>query len=402
MINKAWDKITRDDVERLVSEGVAESHTLDYKQELPNDSSQSKLDFLFDVAAFANASGGDLIFGIKERREEGKPTAVPEGFVRLKPRGTWDETKRGLESLIRTGIEPTLSVKINHFDGLPEGPVLVVRVPASWAAPHMVTRYGKDTLRPQFYRRHNGGNHPMDIDEVRAAFTLAGSRIERLRRFREDRVSLLTSQHDSVPKLFGEGARYVLHLLPFSSFEPAAVVDVSRLEGREWGPSTAFPDMRRLRARFNFEGYVIQDYADHKGGMSGYVQIFRNGAVEAAKVLVNSGYIENTFEWVIIKRLEEYLKIQQELGVQAPVLVMLTMWGVKDIPLIPPPDKPAPPSRFDRDILPLPEVVIDDFEFPVAVALRPAFDALYQAVGAPRSPNYDERGDWVGLELKEG
>ena len=59
---------------------MAESHTLDYKQELPNESPQSRLDFLFDVAAFANASGGDLIFGIKERREEGKSTAIPEGL----------------------------------------------------------------------------------------------------------------------------------------------------------------------------------------------------------------------------------------------------------------------------------------------------------------------------------
>jgi hypothetical protein len=397
MINKPWDKITKEDIEHLVSEGVAESNTLDYKQELPNDSPQSRLDFLFDVAAFANASGGDLIFGIKEKREEGRPTAVPEGFEKLKLRGTWDETKRALESLIRTGIEPTLSVKINHFEGLPEGPVLVVRVPASWAAPHMVTRYGRDTLKPQFYKRHNGGNHPMDIDEVRAAFTLSGTRIERLRRFREERISLLTTQHESLPTVGGAGVKYVLHLLPFSAFEPTAAVDISRLEGREWGPSPAFPYSRSRYPRFNFEGHIVQDFPDNRGEMFGYVQIFRSGAIEAVKALVNGEYIENTFELIIIKRAEEYLKIQQELDVQAPVLAMLTLWGVKDKPLIAPPNKPSPPSRFDRDVLPLPECLIDDYETSVTRALRPAFDALYQAAGAPRSQSYDENGDWIGI-----
>lgn len=397
MINKAWDRITKEDIERLVTEGVAESNTLDYKQELPNDSAQSKLDFLFDVAAFANASGGDLIFGIKEKREVGRPTAVPEGFERLKPRGTWDQSKRALESLIRTGIEPTLSVKINHFEGLPQGPILVVRIPASWAAPHMVTRYGKDTLKPQFHKRHNGGNHPMDIDEVRAAFTLSGTRVERLRRFREVRLSLITSQHESIPKLEGAGAKYVLHLLPFSAFEPTAAADISRLDGREWGPSVAFPYSNSRHHRFNFEGFIIQDFPRFNDESSGYVQIFRSGAVEAAKALVNGEYIDNTFELIIIKRAEEYLKIQQELEIQAPMLAMLTLWGVKDKPLIAPPNKPSPPRRFDRDVLPLPECVVDDFEASVTQALRPAFDAMYQAAGSPRSASYDENGEWVGI-----
>jgi hypothetical protein len=398
MINKAWGRITKEDIEHLVADGVAESNTLDYKQALPNDFPQSKLDFLFDVASFANASGGDLIFGIREKHEVGRPTAVPEGFERLKPRGTWDETKRSLESLIRTGIEPTLPVKIEHFEGLPEGPVLVVRVPASWAAPHMVTRYGKDTLKPQFYKRHNGGNHPMDIDEVRAAFTLSGSRIERLRRFREERVSLITSRPESMPKLDGTGAKYVLHLLPFSAFEPmTAATDISRLDGHEWGPSIAFPYSRSCHARFNFEGYIIQDVPRFGDESSGYVQIFRSGAVEAAKALVNGEYIDNTFEFLIIRRAEEYLKIQRELEVQAPVIAMLTLWCIKDKHLIAPPNKPSPPSRFDRDVLPLPECIVDDFEASVTRALRPAFDAMYQAAGSPRSPSYDENGEWAGI-----
>ena len=395
MINKLWDKITKEDIERLVTEAVVESNTLDYKQELPNDSPQSTLNFLSDVAAFANASGGDLIFGIKEKREAGKPTAIPDGFARLKPRGTWDETKRRLESIIRTGIEPTLSIQIDHFDGLPEGPVLVVRVPASWAAPHMVTSYGKDTLRPQFYKRHNGGNHPMDIDEIRAAFTLSESRFERLRRFRSKRLSLITEQHESIPAINLAGPRFILHVLPVSSFDLLGTIDISRFASREWGPSPAFNYSERRRTRFNVEGYLILDFTDDDHERFAYTQIFRSGAIETLKVLGND-YIDNNFEWLIIKHVEEYLRIQQEMNVQTPVLVMLTLSGVNGLPLIPPPNTPRPPNRFDRDLIFLPECVIDDFDASVATRLKDTFDALYQAAGSPRSPNYDLEGKWIG------
>jgi predicted HTH transcriptional regulator len=108
MINKAWNRITAQDLQQLVDDQIPESNTLDYKEETPDESPKSKLDFLSDVGAFANASGGDLIFGIREKREAGKPTAIPERFVKLRMRGTLDETKRRLESLIR-------SVLVLHF-----------------------------------------------------------------------------------------------------------------------------------------------------------------------------------------------------------------------------------------------------------------------------------------------
>jgi len=37
-----------------------------------------QLEFLSDVTSFAKAAGGDLIFGIRDRREEGKSTGEIE------------------------------------------------------------------------------------------------------------------------------------------------------------------------------------------------------------------------------------------------------------------------------------------------------------------------------------
>jgi len=50
---------------------------------------------------------------------------------------------------------------------------------------------------------------------------------------------------------------------------------------------------------------------------------------------------------------------------------------------------------IDRDILLLPEVLVDEFSAETPQVLRPAFDALWQACGFERSQNYDASGNWT-------
>ena len=63
---KSLDKITESDLQELIDNGVAEGKTLDYKEKLSGNSDAEKKEFLYDVSSFANASGGNLIFGITE------------------------------------------------------------------------------------------------------------------------------------------------------------------------------------------------------------------------------------------------------------------------------------------------------------------------------------------------
>lgn len=401
MLNKPWVQITKEDIESLVAESVPESHTLDYKQELPDESPKAKLDFLTDVVAFANASGGDLIFGVRERRVEGKPTAVPEGFQKLRIAGTWDEATRRLESLVRTGIDPKVSVQIKTFEGLPEGPVVIARVPQSLAAPHMITLYTKEHLRPQFHKRHNGGNHPMDAGEIRAAFVLSETRIERLRRFRESRLSLIESQDLSVPPLTKTTVGYVIHLLPVGAFDPAAGIEIARLDGRERELAHGL-SCRSVHGHFNFDGYLLNCYGNYgTEALSAYVQVFRNGTVETGKILENGSNIGADVEPWIIRRVKALLGIQRDLEIEPPVFIGLSFLHTKGSHIILPQtiNYSGVQPGIDRDFLPLPEVMIEDFDTPVERILRPAFDALYQSAGMPRSLSYDDKGDWAGQSL---
>ena len=52
-------------------------------------------------------------------------------------------------------------------------------------------------------------------------------------------------------------------------------------------------------------------------------------------------------------------------------------------------------TTIDRDVLILPDILVDDYNTPIPSVLRPAFDALWQAAGFARSMNYDQQGQWL-------
>lgn len=78
MIPKAFDQITEQELQGLVNNGVLEGKTIEYKQEMTINKDSDKKEFLADVSSFANAGGGDLIYGIVEDRSTSAPEIVIE------------------------------------------------------------------------------------------------------------------------------------------------------------------------------------------------------------------------------------------------------------------------------------------------------------------------------------
>ena len=106
MINKPFDQIDKDEIVNLISNEVREGRMLDYKETLPGNSDSDKMEFLADVSSFANAAGGCILYGVRERRDEdGKPTGMPESADGLEAVNVDSEILR-LESSIRTGLDP--------------------------------------------------------------------------------------------------------------------------------------------------------------------------------------------------------------------------------------------------------------------------------------------------------
>ena len=101
--------ITKVDIESLVSAKVSESRTLDYKQQLPDSDPDKKREFLYDVSSFANAAGGDMVFGIADEMDaDGKSTGLPASVEGVNLPNVSDAIAR-LENLIRDWIMPRIS-----------------------------------------------------------------------------------------------------------------------------------------------------------------------------------------------------------------------------------------------------------------------------------------------------
>ena len=76
------NKITSiEDINALITAGVEECTTLEYKSDINTSNDKWKGEMAKDISAMANANGGTIIYGIKEFDEEDK-RQIPQKFPR--------------------------------------------------------------------------------------------------------------------------------------------------------------------------------------------------------------------------------------------------------------------------------------------------------------------------------
>lgn len=156
--------------------------------------------------------------------------------------------------------------------------MIIVRVPRSWAAPHMVTF--KNVSR--FYARNSAGKYQLDVGEIRSAFALSESVPEKIRAFRTDRLARIIS--GEAPVSLNSNRVMVLHLLPISAVDGRSSTDVSR-EANRLVLSLAPLSSQGWSHRFNADGFLTYDtkgWGQSKRNASTYVQVFGSGALEIA------------------------------------------------------------------------------------------------------------------------
>ncbi len=397
MIPKPLDDIIKTDIDALIDNQVCEGKNLEYKQELPKNSDNGKKEFLADISSFANAAGGDIIYGIQEQRDNNnKTTGLPaingHGLGDINP----DKEILRLNDIIREGIKPRINgVEIAPVNGLDLGPALIIRIPKSWAAPHMVTF--KNSSR--FYSRTSTGKYQLDVDEIRSAFLLSESLSERITNFRNERIAKIIA--DETPVSLKPGVKIVLHFLPFVSFDRTTQIDIRSI-GKQTKPEPIIDSNLMYYCswgdRYNFDGHVR--YVKHERNYTClcYLQIFRSGEIESVCIYEHDDkVIDDVFyEKTIISGVQRYLEAAKNWGVSPPFLVLLSLLNVKGYRM--PTRNRFSSYRFpeiDRDVLILPDILVQEYDVEVSKLLRPAFDALWQAAGWDGSRHYDENGNWV-------
>lgn len=387
------DQIDATKLETLKSDGVREGRQLDYKEALPGGSDEDKREFLSDITSFANTAGGDLIFGVQERREDGRPTGEIEAIVGLLGLNV-DAERLRLEGMIRDGVAPRLPPVVFHeIRRDPAPPCLLIRVPRSWAGLHMVAF--KNLSR--FYARTSGGKYQLDVHEIRAGFLTAETAYDRLRRFRAERVAQVLALETPAP--MAEGPKLILHALPVNV---ADEVWARALNLKDHDLINALPLIGGTPAtwRFNLDGFVIHTLRDDLSRQC-YTQLFRPGGLEAvsggmlAKDESRGGFYAWGMEERIIAAVDRYRQLWETVAVTPPILIGLTLSGVKGWKVLRGPYGFSDvDGALDRDVVTPPEVVFSDSAIPSDVILRPLFDFIWNGGGWPGSPNYKD-GRWV-------
>jgi hypothetical protein len=382
---KPANQITTVDLLALVESKTSEGKEIEYKQMLPGKADSDRREFLYDVSSFANASGGYLIFGMEE--SAGIATKLI-GLHNVNP----DDEIRRLEEMARDGIRPPIPGIQTAAVGLDTGPLAIVtRIPKSWVPPHQVT-YQKSF---RFYSRDTNGKYQLDVDELRDVFTRSRDIAEKMRQFRLDRLSKIII--DEVPTILSSNTRMIIHLSPFSAF---ASLNNLNLRSLQTTPSFFVGIVGGFsHYRFNADGFVA--WSD-----LGYVQVFRDGCLEIVLTCVQPDRSQNAagylpaegFERQIFMRIKHSKELLQSLSVECPVAIMVSFTGIKGWRMGTPPGKylTSPIDVFDRDPLPLPEILIETFDGSPVLQMRPIIDAIWNAAGWPGSPHYDEQGNWDG------
>jgi hypothetical protein len=387
MINKSIGDITEQDLQTLIAQKEVEGKTIEYKQELPRNTDADKKEFLADISSFSNSSGGDLIYGMVE--DKGMPKQLDGLDIE-----DFDQVKQRLENLVRDGIEPRIpSLNIQPVPLSNTRIAIVIRVPKSWSSPHRVRYQGHD----KFYSRNSAGKYQLDVAELRIAFNLSETITERIRNFRRDRISNIVA--NETPILLPDTAKIVLHLIPITAFSSAQSLDIDKIASHAEQMQPIIP--YSWNHRYNLDGFLTHSVYKNDLAYS-YVQLFRNGIIEAVDASMlrpreHGLFIPGVlYEQNLINSLSNYLSVLKTLTVEPPIFVFLTLLGVKGYRMgTNRVDDLDELNAIDRDIILLPEILIENYQVVAEHVLMPCFDTIWNACGFSNSWNYED-GKWVG------
>jgi hypothetical protein len=267
---------------------------------------------------------------------------------------------------------------------------VIIKIPRSIARPHVVRI--KDHFR--FYGRNSSGIHQLEVEDLRRAFLESETLATKIRNFRSDRLSAISTNETFMPLL--SGAKIVLHLMPDSSFELGKRYDF----GEEW--ISDFPPIYSSgwNRRITFDGIMTYLGNDEKGIVFYYTHVFNNGVLEAVdafllqargekKIIPSIGYEEK-----LIDALNKYLVSFKKYQIELPVWVCLSLIGIKGYVMGV--DSFWWPGEFhpiDRDELIISPIRIESYDLPVDRILKPAFDSIWNACGFKQSINYDKNNN---------
>lgn len=154
------------------------------------------------------------------------------------------------------------------------------------------------------------------------------------------------------------------------------------------------PEGLRIDYKRDLYGNSDADKREVLKDISGFANAFGVGTYEGKKYISSAPFERHVFE-----SLACYINGLRDLGVSPPLIIMITLEGVKDAAYkVHNSIFGDPEPVIERDVVFLPECVINEYS-EVAVyhrAVKPAFDALWNTAGCISAQTFSNDGVWTG------
>ena len=385
MLTKSLQDITYEDFDNLCNSRAPENRFLEFKRDLPGPKDKDRFEFVKDVSAFANADGGDLIYGIEE--QDGCASAM----AAIKDASP-DSIELRLRQILDAALEPRLDQLQIQCVPVSDGHVVIVRIPSNAKGPFRVIQNSNS----RFVIRDVNYVRDMTFSEIRSAFSAD-------REFR----SFVDNQQRAAVQKISEGATWrpllegpalAFQIIPFACTTGRIDFDVIRaFDDNHYMNMSSWGDVSKS---INLDGVIFHMGSEDK--IYAYSQAQRNGIFELftfsghslsdAKIIPALSLAKDVREAAAV-----FSQHYRRLKIGGPAALALSLVGTKGRKL-------EMGNRYyrsnaigDRDVMTIPPVYLENIgdELVIDPTLKSLMDITWQAFGIQTCPYYDENGDWL-------
>jgi hypothetical protein len=267
------------------------------------------------VCSFANADGGDLIFGISENN------GVASQIIPI-PIDNIDKFELELRNVL-LAIQPSMPTVEFNFIPVNNDYIVVVHIEKGFFKPYMTVE--NQTIF-RFFVRHGNHKEAMSYSEISNSFLQAPSLSNEIKRFRLERISALL---DDTEGLFG-----VIQVIPATFMNQADFIPIC-----DWGKSGKLTIPMQLNSYIR--GKMIPNvdgvWFPSEDGLRDFqlLRLFNNGTIELKCDLYTQSIkgeeylVSYEFIDAIENIIEGTVEIYKSLGRNTTVFVCTSIFGCK-------------------------------------------------------------------------
>ncbi len=322
---KKLSDLREQDLQRLVDDQFQERDTVEYKRDMYGDSPDDKREMLKDIASMANHHGGHIIIGIAED-EDGIPTSM-DGIE------AGSHVERITNSCLDNVDKRIVSLDIEDISLSNGRVVIVISIPESINAPHMVTFRGLN----QFWKRHGRQKDKMTIDEIGEAFDRRLANLNRLDRFLFTRkAQILENIGNQTQMVISASPAFLRDEIVFDNqdndLRQMMLNPPQQLAGYSGGRISCgqpYPTINGLRADQSTPYY-------NNPSFDKYIEVFSNGYIEFGKLIERESeygiFVASLVEIPLIVNFMRFIQsIYEQYLPLTPLVVSLSIFNAKGI-----------------------------------------------------------------------